>query len=61
MAAAPTPCTTRPPINNATDGARAHRAEPRVNTPSPAKKMRRRPSRSAVRPAVTSSDANTMV
>ena len=61
MAAAPLPCTTRPAISQATEGAKAQRAEPTVNTASPPKKIRRRPSLSAVRPAVTRSDANTMV
>ena len=61
MAAAPSPWTTRPAIKSCTEGARAHSADPRVKIPSPAKKIRRRPSRSAVRPAVTSSEANTMV
>ena len=44
-----------------TDGASPHSAEPRQKTPSPTKNTRRLPSRSAVRPAMTSSDPNTML
>jgi len=59
-AAAPTPWTTRPSTSRITEGATPQRADPRQKMPSPAKKTRRLPSRSAVRPAVTSSEPNTM-
>ena len=61
MAAAPLPWMKRPATSRSTDGASPHRADPRVKTPSPMKNSRRRPRRSALRPAVTSSEAKTML
>ena len=59
-AAAPTPWTTRPSTSRMTEGATPHSAEPRQKMPSPAKNTRRLPTRSAVRPAVTSREPNTI-
>ena len=59
--AAPAACTTRAAIRNSTDGASPHSAEAPTNTPSPQKNIRRRPSRSASRPAGTSNAAKTML
>src|ERR1700722_4103897 len=59
-AAAPTPWTRRPATSMGTDGASPHRADPKQKTASPAKNTRRLPSRSAVRPAMTSREPNTM-
>ncbi len=55
--AAPTPASARAPISTDTDGASAHSSDAIVNTAVPAMKMRRRPSRSASRPPVSSSTA----
>src|SRR5450755_3905041 len=57
MNAAPAACATRAPTSTATDGAAAHAAEARLNRPSPSRKPRLRPARSAHRPAGTSSAA----
>jgi hypothetical protein len=61
MAPAPAAWTTRAAISRPTPGASAHSTEPRVNAASPAVKTRRRPARSAHRPAGTSTAANTIV
>ena len=49
-AAAPTPCTTRPPISMVGPVASAASRVPRVNRPAPMVKRRRRPKRSDARP-----------
>ena len=51
------PCTTRPPINQPTDGARLHSAEAAVNAATPARNTRLRPNRSAKMPPDSSSMA----
>src|SRR5690349_12780921 len=58
---APTAWTIRAAISSGTPGDRPHSAEPRLNPISPAPKIRRRPIRSAHRPAGTSTAANTIV
>ena len=50
MTAAPTPCTSRPPIRVGRVGARPHRSEPRPKTMNPAPKTRRYPHMSPSRP-----------
>ncbi|GAA3080167.1 hypothetical protein GCM10020000_77510 [Streptomyces olivoverticillatus] len=57
----PTACTMRKAISHPSPGARLHSTEPAVNSTSPAWKVRRRPSRSAVEPASISSEARTSV
>ncbi|HEX3707179.1 MAG TPA: hypothetical protein VHV76_11165 [Mycobacteriales bacterium] len=58
---APTACATRAPIRKSRPGASPHAAEPATNMPSPRLKTNRRPTRSAHRPAGTSTAAKTMV
>src|SRR2546421_509409 len=58
--AAPTPCSARAPIKDATLGAMPHRNEPSRNTPMPPRNTRFRPSRSPVRPPTTRRAPNTM-
>src|SRR6516165_6816313 len=58
---APTAWTTRAAISAATPGASPHSSEPRVKVTRPASSTRRRPTRSAHRPAGTSTAAKTMV
>src|ERR671934_854819 len=50
MIAAPTPCTARLPIRNASPVASAQPSDEAVNRASPSIRIRRRPSRSAARP-----------
>ena len=57
--AAPRPCTARNATSQPAPGDRPHAAEARVNTTTPAKNIRRWPSRSPRRPAVISSTART--
>ncbi len=57
----PTACTIRNATSHPRPGARLHSSEPTENTTSPTRKIRRRPSRSAVDPASISSDARTSV
>jgi hypothetical protein len=57
--AAPTACTTRPAMSSQGVGARPHNAEPSVNTARPRWNERRRPERSAMRPAPSSRAPNT--
>ena len=57
--AAPTACTTRPPISSHAEGAIPHVNEPRAKISRPSRKMRRRPDRSAIRPAPRSSAPKT--
>ena len=59
--AAPAAWITRAPISTSAVGASPHKAEAARNSPRPTKKIRRRPSRSASRPAGTSSAAKTML
>src|SRR6516225_3625796 len=61
IAPAPAAWTTRAAISAATPGARPHSTDPALNTASPATKTRSRPTRSAHRPAGTSTAANTIV
>ena len=61
MAAAPAPWIKRPAMRSAADGANPQRADPRLKTAKPEKNKRRLPSRSAVRPAVTRREPNTML
>jgi hypothetical protein len=61
IAPAPAACTTRAAISAPTPGASPHSTEPRLNPASPATNSRRRPTRSAHRPAGTSTAANTIV
>jgi hypothetical protein len=58
--AAPAAWTTRAPTRNSTEGDAAQAAEARVKTVSPPRNARLRPTRSAQRPAGTSSAAKTM-
>ncbi|CAM5229928.1 hypothetical protein STENM327S_02459 [Streptomyces tendae] len=53
--AAPTPCTARAVISSAASPAKAPSSEAADSTPRPARKTRRRPSRSAARPLSRSS------
>lgn len=57
----PTACAMRKTISRYSEGARLHSADPPVNSASPRRKTRRRPTRSAVEPARMSSEASTMV
>ena len=59
--AAPSACTTRNATSAPADGATAHSSEAAVNSSRPNTKMRRRPSRSAIRPAATRKAAKTML
>ena len=52
-AAAPTPCTSRPPMSAHVAGARPHRIDPVVNTAMPPRSSRRRPKRSPRVPPVS--------
>src|SRR6185437_7208135 len=61
IAPAPAAWTTRAAISAPTPGASAHSTEPRLNPASPSTNRRRRPTRSAQRPAGTSTAANTIV
>jgi hypothetical protein len=61
IAPAPAAWMTRATISAATPGASPHSTDPAVNPASPATKSRRRPIRSAHRPAGTSTAANTIV
>src|ERR1700722_8658697 len=61
MSPAPMAWTTRKAISAPTPGTRPHSSDPRLNATSPAVNTRRRPIRSAHRPAGTSTAANTMV
>ena len=61
IAPAPAAWITRAAISAATPGASPHSTDPRLNPASPATKSRRRPTRSAHRPAGTSTAANTIV
>ena len=61
IAPAPTAWTTRAAISRSTPGASAHSTDPALNPASPAANTRRRPIRSAHRPAGTSTAANTIV
>src|SRR3954464_13399183 len=58
---APAACTALADTSQPTPGARPQSREPTVNTASPATSARRRPTRSAHRPAGTSTAANTIV
>ena len=58
---APTAWMTRAAISAATPGASPHSSDPTLNAASPATSARRRPIRSAHRPAGTSTAANTIV
>ena len=57
--AAPTACTTRPPMSIQGLVATPHSREPSVNTAMPRRNQRRRPERSAMRPAPSSRAPNT--
>ncbi len=59
--AAPAACSTRAPISTSAVGAIPQAAEAAKNSAMPVKNIRRRPSRSASRPAGTSSAAKTML
>src|SRR6185312_14488372 len=61
IAPAPAAWMTRAAISAATPGASPHSTEPKLNRASPAVNSRRRPIRSAHRPAGTSTAANTIV
>ena len=61
IAPAPAAWMTRAAISAATPGASPHSSDPALNAASPATKNRRRPIRSAHRPAGTSTAANTIV
>ena len=61
IAPAPAAWMTRAAISAVTPGASPHSTDPSVNTASPATNSRRRPIRSAHRPAGTSTAANTIV
>jgi hypothetical protein len=58
--AAPTPCATRLATSIGTLGAMPQSNDPARKTPVPVMKVRRRPSRSPVRPPVTRSAPNTI-
>ena len=58
---APVACTTRAAISTVTPGASPQHSDPAEKTTSPATNSRRRPTRSAHRPAGTSTAAKTMV
>ena len=57
----PTACTTRKAIRLPTPQANAQPSDPTRKVASPARKTRRRPMRSAIRPAGASSAAKTIV
>ena len=59
--AAPRAWTTRKAISSSADGATAHNTDAAVNNSSPKMNARRRPMRSAIRPAATRNAANTML
>ena len=59
MTAAPSPCSARAEISDASDHARPAISEARVNRTMPARKMRLRPSRSAARPPRSRKPPNT--
>src|SRR5690349_15124475 len=59
--AAPQACSARAAISVAAEGATPQSAEATVKRPRPARKIRFRPIRSAMRPAGTRSDPNTIV
>ncbi|MFY9671447.1 MAG: hypothetical protein WAK44_26135 [Trebonia sp.] len=59
IAAAPSPCTPRAAISTPTFGARPHASEDNANTTRPIRYTRRRPSRSATDPTVSTSAAST--
>src|SRR5262249_13177854 len=59
--AAPTPCSTRDPTSIVGNCASAHSADDAVKIAAPHRNTRLRPTRSATRPAVTSSAPNTIV
>src|SRR5215207_7481597 len=61
ISAAPRACSARAATSSSTLGARPHRAEATVNTATDTRKHRRRPTRSAIRPAGTRAAANTIV
>ena len=61
MRPAPAAWMTRAAISAATPGATPHSSEPRLKAASPAMNSRRRPTRSAHRPAGTSTAAKTIV
>jgi len=61
ISAPPRACTTRAATRKPSVGATAHSAEAAVKAPSPSRKARLRPARSAHRPAGTRAAANTMV
>jgi hypothetical protein len=61
MNAAPSAWRTRNPIRALAEGAIAQRTDAKVNSARPARKTRRRPSRSAIRPAATRNAAKTML
>ena len=61
IAPAPAAWTTRAAISAPTPGASPHSSDPALNAASPATSVRRRPIRSAHRPAGTSTAANTIV
>jgi hypothetical protein len=58
--APPLPWMTRPAISVGIAGAMPHVKEPTRNSPAPSRNTRRRPRRSAVRPATTSSEPKTI-
>ena len=51
--------TTRPAMSSHAEGAMPHSSEPAVKISRPSRKMRRRPDRSAIRPAPRSRAPNT--
>ncbi len=57
MIAPPMPCRARASARNVAPEATPHSADPIVNTTMPMAKTRRRPARSAIEPAVSSSAA----
>ena len=61
ISALPTPWTIRPPTRTGTPGAKPHTSEPTAKITSPSAKTRRRPHRSAARPAGISSEPKTML
>ena len=61
ISAPPLAWRMRAATRRSSEGATAHRADEAVKMPSPMRKARLRPARSAQRPAGTSSEAKTMV
>ena len=57
--AAPMAWTTRPAMSSHAEGAMPHSRDPAVKISKPSRKMRRRPERSAIRPAPRSRAPNT--